>query len=210
LKFNITHSIQLFIAKNSKTFGSTFNFKLIMILPIYLLGQPVLRKETEEITADYPNLAELIDNMFQTMYNSDGVGLAAPQVGLNIRLFVIDASPMKEDFPGIDSTKRVFINPEIIETSEETIAYEEGCLSVPGIHEKVTRPTSITINYFDENFVEHTDTYDGFFARIVQHEYDHLEGHVFTDRVSPMRRQMIGGKLQNIQKGKVRCSYKTK
>ena len=181
-----------------------------MILPIYLLGQPVLRKETEEITADYPNLAELLDNMFQTMYNSDGVGLAAPQIGLNIRLFVIDASPMKEDFPEIDATKRVFINPEIIETSEETIAYEEGCLSVPGIHEKVTRPTSITINYLDENFVEHTDTYDGFFARIVQHEYDHLEGHVFTDRVSPMRRQMIGGKLQNIQKGKVRCSYKTK
>jgi peptide deformylase len=181
-----------------------------MILPIYLLGQPVLRKETEEITADYPNLAELLDNMFQTMYNSDGVGLAAPQIGLNIRLFVIDASPMKEDFPGIDATKRVFINPEIIETSEETIAYEEGCLSLPGIYEKVTRPTSITMNYFDENFVEHTDTYDGFFARIVQHEYDHLEGHVFTDRVSPMRRQMIGGKLQNIQKGKVRCSYKTK
>ena len=181
-----------------------------MILPIYLLGQPVLRKETEEITADYPNLAELLDNMFQTMYNSDGVGLAAPQIGLNIRLFVIDASPMKEDFPGIDATKRVFINPEIIETSEETIAYEEGCLSVPGIHEQVTRPTSITINYVDANFVEHTDTYDGFFARIVQHEYDHLEGHVFTNRVSPRRRQMIGGKLQNIQKGKVRCSYKTK
>ena len=144
------------------------------------------------------------------MYNSDGVGLAAPQVGLNIRLFVIDASPMKEDFPEIDATKRVFINPEIIETSEETIAYEEGCLSVPGIHEKVTRPTEVTMHYFDENFVEHTDTFKGFFARIVQHEYDHLEGHVFTDRVSPMRRQMIGGKLQNIQKGKVRCSYKTK
>ena len=181
-----------------------------MILPIYLYGQPVLRKETEDITADYPNLAELLDNMFQTMYNSDGVGLAAPQVGLDIRLFVIDATPMKEDFPEIDVAKRVFINPEIIETSEETIAYEEGCLSVPGIHEKVTRPKSITINYFDENFVEHTDTFDGFFARIVQHEYDHLEGHVFTDRVSPIRRQMISGKLQNIQKGKVRCAYKTK
>ena len=155
-------------------------------------------------------MLELLDNMFQTMYNSDGVGLAAPQVGLDIRLFVIDATPMKEDFPEIDVAKRVFINPEIIETSEETIAYEEGCLSVPGIHEKVTRPKSITINYFDENFVEHTDTFDGFFARIVQHEYDHLEGHVFTDRVSPIRRQMISGKLQNIQKGKVRCAYKTK
>ena len=181
-----------------------------MILPIYLYGQPVLRKETEDITADYPNLAELLDNMFQTMYNSDGVGLAAPQVGLPIRLFVIDATPMKEDFPEIDVAKRVFINPEIIEESEETIAYEEGCLSVPGIHEKVTRPTEVTVNYFDENFVEHTEKFTGFFARIVQHEYDHLEGHVFTDRVSPIRRQMISGKLQNIQKGKARCSYKTK
>ena len=181
-----------------------------MILPIYLLGQPVLRKETEDITADYPNLAELLDNMFQTMYNSDGVGLAAPQIGLAIRLFVIDATPMQEDFPEIDVAKRVFINPEIIDHSEETIVYEEGCLSVPGIHEKVTRPTEVTVHYFDENFVEHTETFKGFFARIVQHEYDHLEGHVFTDRVSPLRRQMISSKLQNIQKGKARCSYKTK
>ena len=139
-----------------------------------------------------------------------GIGLAAPQIGLAIRLFVIDATPMKEDFPEIETAKRVFINPEIIDHSEETIAYEEGCLSVPGIHEKVTRPTEVTVHYFDENFVEHTETFKGFFARIVQHEYDHLEGHVFTDRVSPLRRQMIGSKLQNIQKGKVRCSYKTK
>ena len=177
---------------------------------IVQLGDETLRKKSFEVTAFDQKLHDLLDDMKDTLIKANGAGLAAPQVGLNIRLFVIDASPMKEDFPEIDSTKRVFINPEIIETSEETIAYEEGCLSVPGIHEKVTRPTSITINYFDENFVEHTDTYDGFFARIVQHEYDHLEGHVFTDRVSPMRRQMIGGKLQNIQKGKVRCSYKTK
>ena len=181
-----------------------------MILPIYLLGQPVLRKETENITADYPNLAELIDNMFQTMHNSDGIGLAAPQIGLAIRLFVIDATPMQEDFPEIETAKKVFINPEIIDHSEETITYEEGCLSVPGIHEKVTRPSEVTVHYFDENFVEHTDKFTGFFARIVQHEYDHLEGHVFTDRVSPLRRQMISSKLQNIQKGKARCSYKTK
>ena len=181
-----------------------------MILPIYLLGQPVLRKETEEITADYPNLAELLDNMFQTMYNSDGVGLAAPQVGLDIRLFVIDACPMKEDFPGIDSTKRVFINPEIIETSEETIAYEEGCLSVPGIHEKVTRPTTITINYFDENFVEHDEWVDGFLARVMQHEFDHLDGKVFTDRIAPLRKQMVKSKLNAIVKGKVNCSYRIK
>lgn len=181
-----------------------------MILPIYTYGQPVLRKETENITKEYPNLAALVDNMFQTMYNSDGVGLAAPQVGLNIRLFVIDASPMVDVFPEIDTAKHVFINPEITEFGEETVSYEEGCLSVPGIHEKVVRPKEITINYFDENFVEHTDRLDGFFARIVQHEYDHLEGHVFTDHVSPLRRQMISGKLQNIAKGKVRCSYKIK
>lgn len=181
-----------------------------MILPIYTYGQPVLRKPTEEITADHPELQALIENMFQTMYHSDGVGLAAPQIGLSIRLFVIDASPMAEDFPEIDSRRRVFINPTITETSEETITYEEGCLSLPGIHEKVSRSETITIHYFDENFVEHTDTYNSFFARIVQHEYDHLEGHVFSDRVSPIRRQMISGKLTNISKGKVRCSYKIK
>jgi peptide deformylase len=181
-----------------------------MILPIYLYGQPILRKATENITRDYPELNSLIDNMFQTMYNSDGVGLAAPQVGLPIRLFVIDATPMAEDFPDVDCVKKVFINPRIIEVSEEMIAYEEGCLSVPGIHEKVERPKSVKINYFDENWVEHTDTFDGYFARIAQHEYDHLEGHVFTDRVSPIRRQMISGKLSQIQKGKTKCSYKTK
>ncbi len=181
-----------------------------MILPIYLYGQGVLRKEAKDITSDYPNLATLIDNMFQTMYNSDGVGLAAPQIGLDIRLFVIDASPMKDDYPTIDCSKRVFINAQIIERSEETSIAEEGCLSLPNIHEKVERPSKITINYLDENFVEHTDTYDGFFARIVQHEYDHLDGHVFTDRISNLRRQMINGKLQKISKGNVRCSYKTK
>lgn len=181
-----------------------------MILPIYLYGQAVLRKEAEDITAEYPELSTLLDNMFQTMYHSDGVGLAAPQIGLPIRLFVIDASPMAEDFPGIDANRRVFINAHILERSEDTIAYEEGCLSVPSIHEKVTRAKEITIQYLDENFVEHTDHYDGFFARIVQHEYDHLEGHVFTDRISPLRRQMISSKLQNIAKGKARCSYKTK
>lgn len=181
-----------------------------MILPIYTYGQPVLRKETEDIARDYEGLSELIDNMFQTMYHADGVGLAAPQVGLPIRLFVIDASPMQEDFPEIDAAKRVFINPHIVETGEETIGYEEGCLSLPGIHENVVRPAEVTVHYFDENFVEHTDRFGGFFARIVQHEYDHLEGHVFSDRVSPLRRQMISGKLQSIAKGKVRASYKIK
>ncbi len=181
-----------------------------MILPIYLYGQPILRKPTEDVGRDYPELDTLIENMFQTMYQSDGVGLAAPQVGLPIRLFVIDASPMREDFPDIECAKRAFINPRIVEVSDETVAYEEGCLSVPGIHERVIRPKSVTVRYFDREWEEHTETFDGFFARIVQHEYDHLEGHVFTDRVSPIRRQMISGKLQKIVKGKANCSYKTK
>lgn len=181
-----------------------------MILPIYLYGQQVLRKEAENITPDYPALKELIDNMFQTMYHSEGVGLAAPQIGKAIRLFVIDASPMQDVYADIDCNKRVFINATITERGEETETLEEGCLSLPNIHEKVERPLSITIHYFDENFVEHTEKLNGFFARIVQHEYDHLEGHVFTDHVSPLRRSMISGKLNNIAKGKARCSYKTK
>ncbi len=181
-----------------------------MILPIYLYGQPVLRKEAEVIDKDYPNLDELIKNMFQTMYYSNGVGLAAPQIGLPIRMFVIDASPMVEDFPEIDATQRVFINAEIIEESEEEDVCEEGCLSLPGVNEKVSRPKEIVIKYMNENWEEKTETFSGFFARIVQHEYDHLEGHVFTDHVSPIRRGMIRGKLNNIANGKARCSYKTK
>lgn len=181
-----------------------------MILPIYLYGQPALRKATEDITKDYPNLKELIDNMFQTMYHAEGIGLAAPQVGLSIRLFVVDGTPLKEDMPDMIEGKKVFINPEITEESEEDVSYEEGCLSVPGIHEKVSRPAEITIHYFDENWEEHTDTFSGFFARMVQHEYDHLEGHVFTDHISSIRRQMISSRLGKIQKGKACPAYKTK
>ena len=181
-----------------------------MILPIYLYGQPVLRKMAEPIAQDYPALKELIDNMYQTMYQSDGVGLAAPQVGLPIRLFVVDATPMAEEYPELANKKMTFINPEIIEFSDDEITLEEGCLSLPGINEKVSRSESITITYLDEQFEEHTETFNGFFARIVQHEYDHLEGHVFTDSISPLRRTMIAGKLSNITKGKARCHYRTK
>ena len=170
------------------------------IREIITQGDPRLAKKCHAVTEFGQRLWDLLDDMRDTLIESKGVGLAAPQIGIMRRVVLVinDEDEIME-----------LINPEIIATSGEQTGLE-GCLSVPGIHEKVTRPTSITINYFDENFVEHTDTYDGFFARIVQHEYDHLEGHVFTDRVSPMRRQMIGGKLQNIQKGKVRCSYKTK
>lgn len=181
-----------------------------MILPIYTYGSTVLRKETENITADYPNLKTLIDNMFETMYNADGVGLAAPQIGLPIRLLVIDLVPLKEQDPELGNFKVAMINPEILEASEETEVYEEGCLSIPGIHETVIRPSKIKVRYFDVDFNEHIEEFDEYKARVIQHEYDHLEGNLFTDKVSPLRKQFIKSKLTNIAKGKVKADYKTK
>ena len=181
-----------------------------MILPIYLYGQAVLRKVTEDITPDYPELSKLIEDMFETMDNAEGIGLAAPQIGLPIRLVVIDLSPLSEDFPEYKDFRRVYINAHIIETSEDTGTVEEGCLSLPGIHEKVTRPTRIRVQYMDENFVEHDEWVDGFLARAMQHEFDHLEGKVFVDRLSPLRRQMNKNRLMNLLKGKAHCAYKTK
>ena len=181
-----------------------------MILPMYLYGQSVLRKVAEPIEKDYPELQTLIDNMFETMYKSDGVGLAAPQIGLGIRVVVIDASPMAEEEPSLANSKMALINPHIESFEGDNVSMEEGCLSLPGIHESVTRKNTIHITYMDENFVEHDEVISGYLARVIQHEYDHLEGHVFTDRISPIRRQLITNKLQNIAKGKVNCNYKTK
>lgn len=181
-----------------------------MILPIYKYGQPVLRKMGEEIDPDYPKLKELIDNMYQTMYHAEGIGLAAPQIGLSIRLFVIDLSPLAEDNPENANFKMVMINPEIVWKSEETVVYEEGCLSVPGINEKVERPDKIKIVFDDIDFNEQELTLEGFQARVVQHEYDHIEGKLFTDKVRPIRRSFIKTKLANISKGKVDCKYKIK
>lgn len=181
-----------------------------MILPIYLYGQPVLKKVAEDITADYPQLAELIENMFETMHQAEGIGLAAPQIGLAIRLVVVDLDVLAEDYPEFENFRRVYINAHIIETSDETNSMEEGCLSLPGIHEKVTRPSRIHVQYLDENFVEHDEWVDGYLARVMQHEFDHLEGKVFSDRLSPLRRQMNKNKLGNLLKGKTNCSYKTK
>jgi peptide deformylase len=181
-----------------------------MILPITVYGNPVLRKETEDIDADYPQLSKLIKDMFDTMYNADGVGLAAPQVGLNIRLFVIDLSCLEEDHPEYKGYKRVMINPEMVEFFGEDVVMEEGCLSLPGITEKVSRKDSICINYLDENFVEHEEIYTGYPARVIQHEYDHLEGHLFVDHISAIRRQLIKGKLNSITSGKIKCRYKIK
>lgn len=181
-----------------------------MILPIYLYGQPILRKETLEITPDYPDLKELIENMFETMYKADGIGLAAPQVGLALRLFVIDLSPLKEDNPAYGNFKKVFINPKITDRKGNSIKMDEGCLSLPGINESVVRKEAIHIQYLDENFVLHDEDYDAFFARCIQHEYDHIEKTLFIDHISAIRKQLIKSKLNNLIKGKVNCHYRVK
>lgn len=182
-----------------------------MILPIYIYGQPVLRKVAEDIPMDYPNLQELIRDMFETLTESDGVGLAAPQIGKAIRVVVIDLDVISEDAPEYKDFRRVYINPHIIEYDDsKTEAMEEGCLSLPGIHEKVTRPTRIHVQYLDENGESHYEWVDGFLARVMQHEFDHLEGKVYVDRISPLRKQLIQGKLRALLQGRYRCSYKTK
>lgn len=182
-----------------------------MVLPIYLYGHPVLRAETEEIEKDYPELQKLISDMFETMYHTDGVGLAAPQIGRSIRLIVIDGDVLKEHYPECEGTKMVLINPEleIIEDSDE-VTREEGCLSLPGLSEPVKRHEHVRLNWLDENFVEHEKEFKGYISRIIQHEYDHLEGTVYMDRVAPIRRQLIKGKLNNMIKGKVNCDYRVK
>lgn len=177
-----------------------------MILPIYAYGSPVLRKKGEDISADYPNLKELIVNMYETMYESDGIGLAAPQIGLAIRLFIVDGSPIEGIQP--EGFKQTFINPQIIEESGEPWKYEEGCLSIPGIREAVSRQPVVKIKYLDEDFKEHTQTFDGMAARIIQHEYDHIEGKLFTDHINPLKRNLLKGKLNSITQGKVEHHYK--
>lgn len=179
-----------------------------MILPIYVYGTDVLREKTEELTPDYPGLDRLIENMFETMYESEGVGLAAPQVGKSIRLFVIDADPLCEDYPDSKGFKRVVINPEIISESEEKVSMWEGCLSLPGLSEKVERPSTIKVKYFNEKFEPIEETLTNFNARVFQHEYDHLEEILFTDRIAPMRKSMVKGKLQKMIRGNVSASYK--
>lgn len=181
-----------------------------MILPIYVYGQPVLRQEAQDITPDYPGLKELIQNMFETMEHADGVGLAAPQVGLDIRVVVIGLDVMSDEYPEYKGFKHAYINPHIIEKSETLVSMDEGCLSVPGIHESVKRPDRIRVKYLDEDLKEHDEWVDGFLARVMQHEFDHLEGVMFIDHLSGLRKQMIRGKLTNMVNGKTRTSYKVK
>lgn len=182
-----------------------------MILPIYIYGQPVLRKESADIEKDYPNLKELLANMFETMEEANGVGLAAPQIGLNIRVVVIDLDVLSEDFPEYKGFKKGFINPHIIEYDEtNTESLEEGCLSLPGIQEKVTRPTRIHVQYLDEDLNVHDEWVEGYLARVMQHEFDHLDAKMFIDRISPLRKQLIKSKLKALLQGRYRCSYRTK
>jgi len=181
-----------------------------MILPIYGYGQPVLREVAKDITPDYPDLKEFIRNMFETMYDAEGVGLAAPQVGKSIRLFVIDAEPMEEDHPELKGFKKVFINAHIVEESGEPWLYNEGCLSLPGIREDVRRKPTVKLKYFDENFEAHEEVFEGVAARIFQHEYDHLDGILIPDRISSLRRTLIRNKLNSIVTGDVKVSYKMK
>lgn len=187
-----------------------------MILPIVAYGAPVLRKIATDITADYNGLAKFIEDMWETMYASNGVGLAAPQVNKGIRLFVVDSTQIfdnleedekgqYDDGPGI---KRVFINPHVVNLEGEEWPYNEGCLSIPRIREDVMRPESITLRYVDEQFVEHTETFTGITARVIQHEYDHLEGKLFIDYLKPLRKKMLQGKLNDISKGKTKVDYK--
>ena len=181
-----------------------------MILPIVAYGDPVLRKETEEIDQDYPDLKDTIEDMFETMYKAQGVGLAAPQVGLPIRLFIVDATPYEEDEPELEGFKRIFINPIIVEEEGEEWKFNEGCLSIPGIREDVSRKPKVTIEYYNEKFELVEEVLDGIAARIVQHEYDHIEGILFTDLISPLKKRLVKGKLNNIAKGNVKVNYRMK
>lgn len=182
-----------------------------MIYPIYVYGMPVLRKVCEDITPDYPELDKLIENMFATMDRADGVGLAAPQIGKSIRVVVVDLNVLSADFPEYKGYRKAFINPHILEVfDEETDRQEEGCLSVPRVSETVERPTKIRVRYQDTDFNEHEEIVEGFLARCMQHEFDHLEGVLFIDHISPMRKTMIKGKLSAMAKGKVRTHYKVR
>ncbi|MCK4664826.1 MAG: peptide deformylase [Bacteroidales bacterium] len=181
-----------------------------MILPVYGYGTPVLRKVAKEIDKNFDKLNELIQNMTETMHQSDGVGLAAPQIGKSIRLFIIDASPLEEDDESLKDFKKTFINAQIIEEEGKEWDFKEGCLSLPGIREEVRRKPKIRIQYYDENFNFYDEYYNGIKARIIQHEHDHTEGILFTDRLSPLKKRLLKARLTAITKGKVSIEYKMK
>ncbi len=182
-----------------------------MILPIVAFGTPVLKKKAKDVKKDHEGLSELLENMWETMYNANGVGLAAPQIGKQLRIFLVDTIQMEEEDEEMEEgIKQAFINAEILEEEGEPWAYEEGCLSIPHIRGDVERLPNITIKYFDENFKEHTESFDGLNARVIQHEYDHIEGLLFTTKLKPLKRRLIKRKLEAIKKGKVKVDYRMK
>lgn len=180
-----------------------------MIYPVVVYGHPVLRKKALAFEPGDAELSALITNLYETMHSSDGVGLAAPQVGISKRIFVVDASPFAEDEPELEGFRKAFVNPEIVERYGETVTFNEGCLSLPNIREDVNRPAGVRIRYVDEQFTPVEETYEGIAARIIQHEYDHLDGILFTDLVSPIRKKLLARKLQAISKGKFEATYRT-
>lgn len=182
-----------------------------MIYPIVVYGDPVLKKEADDIEEGSLDVKQLSEDMFETMYNANGIGLAAPQIGKSIRMFVVDGSPLGDDEDEkMSDFKKVFINPEIIEEVGKEWKYEEGCLSIPDIREDISRKPALLINYLDENWEEHEEEFDGMKARIIQHEYDHIEGVLFTDYLTPLKKRLLKGKLANISKGKCDVDYKIK
>lgn len=181
-----------------------------MKYPITVYGDAILRKRAEDINKDTHGLSEIIENMWETMYYADGVGLAAPQAGLPIRLFVVDGNGGSDEEPQLSELKKVFINPEIIELSGDNWVMNEGCLSLPEIREDVSRPDTVRIKYFDENFTEHDEVFSGFMGRVIQHEYDHLEGKLFIDYLSPLKKRLLKGKLTDITRGNIQPHYRIK
>ncbi len=181
-----------------------------MVYPVVVYGSPVLKKVAAEIDEDFPGLDKLIQDMFDTMNAAEGIGLAAPQIGKSVRLFIVDAEVMAEDDPTLKGFKKVFINPQILEESGKNWNYAEGCLSIPDIREEVSRPSVVKIGYYDTEFNYQEEEYDGIKARIIQHEYDHLDGLLFVEKLSALKKKLLKGKLNAIAKGKVRAHYKTK
>jgi peptide deformylase len=179
-----------------------------MVLPIVAYGHATLKNMSHDIEKDYPELDKLIEDMFETMYTTNGVGLAAPQINRNIRLFVVDAEPFKEDYPDAEGQKRVFINAHILEEDGDEWSFEEGCLSVPDIHEAVLRKPRIKVSYFNENWEHHEEWFEGILARIMQHEYDHIDGKIFTEKINNMRKLIIKRKLADITNGRIDPKYK--
>ena len=181
-----------------------------MVLPVYVYGMSVLRKVALDIPEEFEELDKLIEDMFETMHASDGVGLAAPQIGKSLRIFVVDTTPMAEsaEDPELEGFRKVFINPLIIEEWGDPWAFEEGCLSLPNIREEVSRPSMVRLEYYDENWDLHDEVYDGIRARVIQHEYDHLEGKLFVDRINPIKRKLLSARLRSISHGKAECNYR--